>query len=140
LSSESREKHERQTSTPQFGGGADRWRRDSGDHFLVPFADGQEAPQEGPLAGPRSLDLPPLEPIRRQRHVDRRGLDVAVTQVTLQRPGVLALIRELEAAGVPQHVRMHRERQLGKLTRLGNHVAKPPRHDDIAALRDEHEP
>jgi hypothetical protein len=33
-------------------------------------------------------------------------LDILVAQVVLQRAGILAIIRQLEAAGVAQHVRM----------------------------------
>ena len=41
-----------------------------------------------------------FEPIRRQRGVARRVLDVAVSQVGLQGPRIDAVIRQLEAAGV----------------------------------------
>jgi hypothetical protein len=34
-------------------------------------------------------------------------------EVSLQRPGVVPLVRESIAAGVPQHVRMSLEAQLG---------------------------
>ena len=50
-----------------------------------------------------------LETGRRQFGVAHRVLDVAVAQIGLQRPGIDAVIGELEAACVPQHVRMHRE-------------------------------
>jgi len=42
-------------------------------------------------------------------------LDVLVPEVVLQRPRVLAIIGELEPAGVTQHVWMHEERKLGLL-------------------------
>jgi hypothetical protein len=57
------------------------------------------------LAVPRQL-VPPetLKAIRRQRRVPRRVLDIAVPQVGLQRPRIDAVICELIAAGVAQHV------------------------------------
>jgi hypothetical protein len=43
-------------------------------------------------------------------------LDVLVAKVVLQSAGVVAIIGEFEAAGVPQHVRMDCKRQLGGLS------------------------
>jgi hypothetical protein len=40
-------------------------------------------------------------------------LNVAVTEVVLQRARVLPIVGEFEAAGVPQHVRVHRETKRG---------------------------
>ena len=45
-----------------------------------------------------------LEAGRRQLGVAHGVLDVAVPEIGLQRPGIDAVIGELEAAGVPQHV------------------------------------
>jgi hypothetical protein len=55
--------------------------------------------------------LPPeiFEPRRRERRVLDDVLDVLVTEVVLDRPRVLALVRELVSAGVPQQVRIRRE-------------------------------
>ena len=52
-------------------------------------------------------DLPPeiLESVRRQFGVPDGVLNVLVPQVGLQRPGILAVVRELVAARVAQHVR-----------------------------------
>jgi hypothetical protein len=41
----------------------------------------------------------PLKPIRRQRGVPGRILDVAVTHIRLKRPRIDAVIRQLKAAG-----------------------------------------
>jgi hypothetical protein len=47
-----------------------------------------------------SLVLPePVEPIRRQRCITRGGLDFAVPQVRLRRPGINAILCQLAAAG-----------------------------------------
>jgi len=48
----------------------------------------------------------PFEPIGCKRGLPGRILNVAVTQVSLERPGIDAVIRQLEAAGVAQHVGM----------------------------------
>ena len=45
-----------------------------------------------------------LEPARRQLGVSHRVLDVAVAEVSLQRSGIVALVGQRKAAGVPQHV------------------------------------
>ena len=44
-----------------------------------------------------------------------RVLDVLVPEVVLQGPGVMAIIGQLEATGVAQHVRVDREWHLGGL-------------------------
>jgi hypothetical protein len=55
----------------------------------------------------RARTLPEvLESIRHQLGVVHRMLDVLVAEVRLQRPGVVALVGEGKAAGVPQHVRV----------------------------------
>jgi hypothetical protein len=54
-----------------------------------------------------SLILPEtFEPILRQRGVPRGVLYVSVPEVGLQRAGIVAVIRELVAAGVAEHVGM----------------------------------
>jgi hypothetical protein len=49
--------------------------------------------------------------------------DVLVSEVVLQRPGIVALIGELQAAGVAQHMRMDWERKLRLHTRSGDQFA-----------------
>src|SRR6476469_4566933 len=51
-----------------------------------------------------------LEPVRRQLGVAHRVLDVAVTEVSLQRSRIVALVGQRKATGVAQHVRMSRRR------------------------------
>src|SRR4029453_12254601 len=51
----------------------------------------------------------PLEPIRSQVGAAHRVLDVPMPEVVLNRPGVVALVGELEAAGVAEHVRVDRK-------------------------------
>jgi hypothetical protein len=54
--------------------------------------------------------VPPetLEPIRRQRRIPRRILDIAMPQVSLERPCIASVIGKLVAAGVAQHVSVRR--------------------------------
>jgi hypothetical protein len=40
-------------------------------------------------------------------------LDILVPEVVLQRSGIVAIVGEFEAAGMPQHVRMDGKRQFG---------------------------
>jgi hypothetical protein len=49
-----------------------------------------------------------LKPIRRQLGVSHRVLDVLVPEIVLQRAGIDALVRQLETAGVSEHVWMER--------------------------------
>ena len=56
-----------------------------------------------------------LEPIGRHFGVSDRVLDVLVPEVVLQGPGVMAIVRELEPAGMAKHVRVDREWHLGGL-------------------------
>jgi len=53
--------------------------------------------------------VPPegFEPIWCECCVARRILDIAMAEVSLQRSGVMAVIRQLVAAGVPQHVHVN---------------------------------
>jgi hypothetical protein len=53
-----------------------------------------------------------IEPARGQLGVPDGVLNVPMPEVMLQGAGVLPLICEFEAAGVAQHVRVNRERQL----------------------------
>jgi hypothetical protein len=61
----------------------------------------------------RSVLPETLETIGRQRCVSRRVLDIAVPQIGLQRAGIVTVIGELIAAGVPQHVGMGLDADVG---------------------------
>ena len=65
----------------------------------------------------------PLESICGQFGVPHRVLDVPMAEVVLDRSGVVSLVRELEAAGVAQHMRVNRESELGLITGPGNDLA-----------------
>ena len=48
-----------------------------------------------------------------------------MAQIGLQRPGIDAVIGELEAACVPQHVRMNRETEIGGNPKPRDHLRNP---------------
>jgi hypothetical protein len=52
-----------------------------------------------------------LNPIRCQLRVPNGVLDVFVAEPSLQRPGIVARVRQGVAAAVSQHVRMDRKRR-----------------------------
>ena len=62
--------------------------------------------------------VPPkvLEPVGRHVGVPDRVLDILVPEVVLQGPGVMAIVREFEPAGMAKHVRVDREWHLGGLS------------------------
>jgi len=66
-------------------------------------------------------------------------LDVAVAEVSLQRPGIVALVGQRKATGVAQHVRMSRKAQLGLDTSALHHARKACRRERRPPLAGEHE-
>ena len=62
-----------------------------------------------------------------------------MAEISLQRSGIVSLVRERVAAGVPQHVRVDLEAQLGCSTRALDHAGKPSRRGWRAPFRREHE-
>jgi len=67
------------------------------------------------LLGALTTLIPPkvLEPVGRHVGVPDGVLNVLVPEVVLQGPGVMAIVRELEPAGVAKHVRVDRKWHLG---------------------------
>src|SRR6516164_5429694 len=69
------------------------------------------------------LILPEVfEPVRGQGRVANRGHNRSVAEIGLDGARVVAVVGELEAAGVPQHVGMHEEREFRSHARPGNHA------------------
>ena len=64
---------------------------------------------------PSSVPLKVFEPVGRHFGIPDRVLNVLVPEVLLQGPRVVAIICELESAGMAQHVWVDRERHLGSL-------------------------
>src|SRR5271170_3908742 len=87
------------------------------------------------------LTIPPeiLEPRRRHLGVAHRVLDIPVAQVGLERPRVVPLVGKRVTAGVPEHMRMSLERQLGDLSRSLDHASKTSRGEWRSTLRREDE-
>ncbi len=81
-------------------------------------------PKETLARSPRSgLVFPkPVEPIRCQLGVPDRVLDVFVSQVVLDRSSVVAVIRQLEPAGMAQHMRMNRKPKSRQFAGTGDNL------------------
>ena len=77
----------------------------------------------------RSLLPDILEARRRPFGVAHGVLDVAVTEVSPKRSGIVSLVRERIAAGVPEHVRVSLEPKSGFGTRALDHAGKPSRRE-----------
>jgi hypothetical protein len=79
---------------------------------------------------PKTRSIAPeiLETRRRQLRVPAGVLDVLVAEIGLQRAGIDAVVSELVAAGVPQHVGMDDDVEAGGLAQAGDHFpGSPPR-------------
>src|SRR6516165_4226518 len=84
------------------------------------------------------LILPEVfEAVRRQGRVADRGHDRAVAEIGLDGARVVAVVGELEPAGVPQHVGMHEEREFRSHARPGNHALISGYGQRRVTLRDE---
>src|SRR5262245_24038946 len=71
----------------------------------------------------RELVLPePLKPIRRQSRVTDGRVDRLVPKVVLDCPGVLAIVCQLVAAGMPQHVAVNEEAEARGLASPRDHA------------------
>src|SRR3954471_21339929 len=79
-----------------------------------------------------------FEPLRREFGVPRRVLDVAVAQPLLQGAGVVAVVVELEAAGVPEHVRVDGKREFGRVADPCEQLPEGGHGQRPFALADEH--
>src|SRR6516165_38117 len=92
------------------------------------------------LLGASTTLIPPKvpEPVGRHFGVSDRVLDVLVPEVVLQGPGVMAIIGQLEATGVAQHVRVDREWHLGGLPEALDKPVKTDGADWPAALGNEY--
>ena len=78
-----------------------------------------------------------FEPVRRQGRVTNRRHDRSVAEIGLDGASVVAVVGELEPAGVPQHVGMHEEREFRSHARPGNHALISGYGQRRATFRDE---
>src|SRR5512135_2282273 len=84
-----------------------------------------------------------LEPIAAELGVADGVLDILVPEVVLNRPGVLAVVGQLETGGMPQHVGMDGQVEAGRLPGTGHDLpergvrqgAFPLGDEDIGRLR-----
>src|SRR6516165_2971616 len=84
------------------------------------------------------LVLPEVsEPVRRQGRVADRGHDRSVAEISLDGASVVAVVGELEPAGMPQHVGMHEEGEFRSHARPGNHALISGYGQRHVTLRDE---
>src|SRR5262249_42684024 len=88
-------------------------------------------------SGARSIVPEILEPGRRQFGVAHRVLDVLVAEVGLERSRVDAAIGEMKPASMPEHVRVHREIDLGRDAESGHQLAESGGRERRAPLRSE---
>ena len=79
-----------------------------------------------------------LEPVGRHFGVPDGVLNVLVPKVVLQGPRVVAIICELEPAGMAKHVRVDRKWHLGGLPEALNEAVETDGADWSAALGNEH--
>ena len=63
-----------------------------------------------------------LEPTGRQRRIAHGGCNAAVPKVVLDSPGILAVIGQLVAAAMAQHVAMNEKTEPGRLARPRHHA------------------
>src|SRR5262249_18897160 len=88
----------------------------------------------------RTLDTPEVLKSRRRQLSGAHGvLNVAVAEVSLQRPCVGAFVGQRVAAGMPQHVRVRLECELGLDRCPFHHAGEPGSAERCPALRGEHE-
>ena len=82
----------------------------------MPSATGTPSADHVPVASTcrRVVRIPeqPLEPLRRQLGVSNRVLNGLVAEIALDRAGIDAIVSQLVAAGMTQHVRVHLELEL----------------------------
>src|SRR5262249_2458339 len=78
------------------------------------------------------------EPVGRHVGVPDRVLNVLVPEVVLQGPRVVAIIGQLEPAGMAKHVRVDREWHLGGLPEALDEPVETGGADGPAALGNEH--
>src|SRR5499427_396249 len=93
------------------------------------------------LAARRRIRLIPpkvLEPVGRHVGVSDRVLNVLVSEIVLQGPRVVAIVGELEPAGMAKHVRVDREWHFGRLAEALNEPVETDGTDWPAALGNEY--
>src|SRR5262245_29237936 len=106
---------------------------------ITPVQKASSAPDH-PRTWGSPLSIPPkvLEAVGRHFGVPDGVLDVLVAKVVLQGPRVVAIVGELEPAGMAEHVRVDREWYLGGLPEALDEPVETDGTDWSAALGNEH--
>ena len=116
------------------------------EFFLATDKLGQSARVQGVEAGVRALlaadgeasVLPEiLEPIRRHFGVANRVRDIFMAHIVLEGSRVMPIVGELVTSGVPEHVRMNREWELGSFSGPSDHFQGSGSRGWTASLGDE---
>ena len=89
--------------------------------------------------GTLSLSPEIPKPCWRQFRVSHCVLDIPVAEVSLQGSGVVPLVGERVAAGVPKHVRMCLEAKTRLAPSPLDHAGEPCGAEGCSSLRSEHE-
>jgi len=79
-----------------------------------------------------------LEPRRGQLRISNRVLNVAVAEIGLQRARIVPLVGQGITAGVPEHVWVRLEGQLGLPARPLDHAGEASRAERCPAFRGKH--
>jgi hypothetical protein len=79
-----------------------------------------------------------FEPARRQRCIDRCRRDRPMTEPSLNRAGIMPLVRERIPATIPEHVRMRLDAESGRGGCPFEHPREAGRRERRSALGDEH--
>jgi hypothetical protein len=91
----------------------------------------------GAMQGRRLVFPEMLEPIGRQSRIADRGHDRTVAEIGLDGASVVAVVGELEPAGVPQHVGMNEKGEFRSHARPGHHALISSCGKRSATFRDE---
>src|SRR5438105_106545 len=108
----------------------------SSDGALSERPGGASWPPVSETAGPSVLPEA-LEPLWRHLRIADRVLNIPMPEVVLDGSRVVALVRQLEAARVPQHVRMDRESELRRVACSPHDLAERRVRERSTAFRRE---
>jgi hypothetical protein len=82
-----------------------------------------------PPLSPKAASIPKefLKPLRRQSGIARRILNIAMPEIGLDRPRVVAIVGELIATGMAQHVGVRLDAQVGRVGCTLDHAGEARR-------------
>ena len=101
-------------------------------HHRIPLIRGGRNPR----SAADSIAKEFLEPLRRQRGIARRILNVAMSEIRLDRARVVAVVGELVATGMAEHVGVRLDAEVGRDGCPPDHAGEAGRRKRCGALRD----